>query len=174
MKTSHSQQTPHPPEIVEFYEESSFTLVSNLLTELLGGNCQRILISAKPGSFIHDHTVGVESNETTRLSINSANVTEREHVTEVLIEGAIDKRNGMGNRFSIFFTMKRQFLVIPKPFPKTVFLSDAIDSKSVFDINGMLYNSIFALSLRCIDTSDCQYPLGVGRGYLIFDEAQKV
>ena len=28
------------------------------------------------------------------------------------------------------------------------------------------------LGLNCVDNAGCQYPLGTGRGYLIFDEEQ--
>ena len=154
------------------YEESSFKLVSTLLTEVLGRSCQRISISAESGNFMHDHTAAVESTETTYFCIKKANVIEREKVTEIVIDGSVEKNIRASNKFSIFFTMKRQVLVIPKPYKKIDNTPKTIESTGVVDITGMLYNSIFTLSLNCVDSAGCEYPLGTGRGYLIFDEEQ--
>lgn len=155
-----------------FYE-SSFKLVSTLLTEVLGRNCQRICISAKSGNFIHDPAAKVESTGATSLCVKSANVIEREQITEILIDGSIKKDNRTSNNFSIFFTMKRQFLAIPQPCKKVEDTPETIENICAFEITGMLYNSIFTLSLSCIDNTGCQSPLGTGRGYLIFDEEQR-
>lgn len=174
MNRANTLQTPKRSEITSFYEESSFKLVSNLLSEELGRKCQSIKVTSKSGNFIHDQTVGVECTETTHLLINSANVIERERVTEIVIDGSVRKRNGSNNNFSVFFTMYRQFLVIPKPFKQNEKRSaETIESTQLLGLGGMLYNSIFTLSLNCVDKSGCNYPLGVGRGYLIFDEEQR-
>lgn len=168
LRTSKQKQKSISP----LYEESSFKLVSTLLTEALGRNSQRVFISAKSGNFIYDHAAKVESTETTHFSIKSANVIEKERVTEIAIDGSIKKRNKICNKFSIFFTMKRQCLVIPKPYNKIDNTPKTIESTRVADIIGMLHNSIFTLSLNCIDKAGSQYPLGTGRGYLIFDEEE--
>ncbi|BHH85322.1 hypothetical protein [Desulforhopalus sp. 52FAK] len=174
MNRSNTLIAPEKAETPSFYEESSFKLVSNLLTEELGRKCQSITVTSKSGNFIHDQTVGVEYTETSHLLIHGANVIERERVTEILIDGSVRKRNGTNNKFSIFFTMYRQFLVIPKPFKERENrTTKTIKSSQLLGFGGMLYNSIFTLSLNCADKSGCQYPLGVGRGYLIFDEEQR-
>lgn len=174
MKVSDNLMKLRHRETMSYYEDSSFTLVSTLLTEALGQNCHKILVSAKIGNFLHDHTAEVESTDTTHFSVISSNVIEREESTEISIDGSVKRKNGKGNNFSIYFTMKRQFLVIPTPI-KTV--DSALNKGSMprlFGINGMLYNSIFSLNIECIDKSGRQYPLGEGRGYLIFDETQKM
>ncbi len=173
MKISNGLLTSKHTQMTSFHQGSSFKLVSTLLTEVLGRSCQRILISAKSGNFMHDHAAEVESNETTYFCVKKANVIEREQVTEIVIDGSVEKRSGASNKFSIFFTMKRQVLVIPKPYKKIDNTPKTIESTGVVDIIGMLYNSIFTLSLNCVDSAGCEYPLGTGRGYLIFDEEQR-
>lgn len=174
MKVSDNLLQLRHRQTMSYYEDSSFTLVSTLLTEALGQNCQKIVVSAKTGNFLHDHTAEVESTDTTHFYIMSSNVIEREESTEISIDGSVNRKNGKSNNFSIYFTMKRRFLVIPNPANT---LESAIHrglTPRLFGINGMLYNSIFSLNINCIDKSDHQYPLGEGRGYLIFDETQKL
>jgi len=172
MNISNGLLTSKHTQMSSSYEESSFKLVSTLLTEVLGRSCQRISISAESGNFMHDHTAEVKSTETTYFCIKKANVIEREKITEIVIDGSVEKRNRASNKFSIFFTMKRQVLVIPKPYKKIDNTPKTIESTGVVDIIGMLYNSIFILSLNCVDNAGGEYPLGTGRGYLIFDEEQ--
>lgn len=154
------------------YEESSFKLVSTLLTEVLGRSCQLISIFAESGNFMCDHSAEVESTENTHFCIKKTSVTEREQVTDIVVDGSVEKRNRTSQKFSIFFTMKRQCLVIPKPYKKIDNTPKTIESNSVADIIGILHNSIFTLSLNCIDKAGSRYPLGIGRGYLIFDEEE--
>lgn len=157
-----------------YYENNSFQLVSNLLSGALGGNCNKILVSAKAGDFLHDHSAAVEGTETTEYAINSSEVIERENVTEIFVDGTIKRRNNKGSNFSIFFSMKREFLVIPKPFTVPEDEIDEDKKGQLSAVNGMLYNSIFNLNIRCVDKKGHQYPLGEGRGYLIFDEIRKI
>ena len=173
MNTSSDLLTSKHTQMSSPYEESSFKLVSTLLSEVLGRSCQRISISAESGNFMHDHTAEVESTETTCFCIKKANVIEREQVTEIVIDGSVEKRDRASNKFSIFFTMKRQVLVIPKPYKKIDNTPKIIDTTGIVDVTGRLYNSIFTLSLNCVDSVGCEYPLGTGRGYLIFDEEQR-
>lgn len=172
MNISNGLLPSKPTQMSLSYEESSFNLVSTLLTEVLGRNCQRISIFAESGNFMHDYAAEVESTENTHFCIKKTSVTEREHVTDIVVDGSVEKRNRASNKFSIFFTMKRQFMVIPKPYQKIDNTPKTIESTGVLDLTGMLYNSIFTLSLNCVDNAGCQYPLGIGRGYLIFEEEQ--
>lgn len=150
-------------------EDSSFHLVSTIITEALGRNCQQILISAKAGSFRYDHSTGIEHTEPTNICIKDTKVLEREQITEIFINGSIRKGNN-NNNFSVYFIMKRKIMVIPNP--PNAFDTPLQDSHAlnVPGLNGTLYNSIFSLDLKCVDRAGQQFPLGKGRGYLIFDE----
>ena len=170
--SSHLLPSKHT-ELQTLYEDASFKMVSTLLTEVLGKKCDQVLVSAKAGDFIHDHTTAIESGETAHLSVTNANVVERERVTEIMIDGSIRRKNRFNNRFSIYFSMKRQFLIIPNPLKQCEKTDKSCKNHNVFGITGTLYNSIFSLNLKGVDRRNCQYPLGIGRGYLIFDETQR-
>lgn len=156
-----------------YYDDSSFNLVSNLLTKALGGNCQQILVTAKAGSFLHDPASEVASTESTQFSICNSDVNERKGVTEVFINGTLRRTNRSGCNFTIFFVLNREVLVTPGSFLAMEGVTPSDKRISAITINGMLYNSIFSLNLKYINKKGHNYPFGEGRGYLIFEQSEK-
>ena len=164
------QQTPTH----RYFEDRSFQFVSSLLSESLTGNCQKIAVSAKAGDFLHDQLAAVDCPESCWIELDESTVIEREASTEISIGGSIKRNNGNSNKFSIFFSMKRKFLVIPTLAVTNRTTCFGERYPGLESVNGMLYNSIFHLSLQCVTLSGEKYSLGSGRGYLIFDKGEKI
>ena len=122
MNTSNTQLPPKQSLTTYFNEESSFKLVSTLLTELLADNFQQIHIFAKSGNFIHDQSAGFQCSETTHLSTKNISLTGRGNVTEISIDGSIKKDNGNSNKFSVFLHIKQKNITASKPLKRQIML----------------------------------------------------
>lgn len=173
MNTSHTRPSPKKSLTSYFNEESSFKLVSTLMTELLADNFQQIHIVAKSGNFTHDQSAGFLCPDITHVATKNISLTGKGNDTEISIEGSIKKDNGNSNKFSVFLFINRTDITASTPF-KTVD-NDIVTGINliIFHSTVMLYNSIFTLSIVGVDNVGNKSPLGTCRGYLIFDEEQQ-
>lgn len=172
MNTSKTQRPPQQSLTTYFNEESSFKLVSALLTELLTDDFQQIHIFAKSGNFIHDQSGGLQCSSTTHLSTKNISLNGKRNATEISIDGTINKDNGSSNNFSIFVHIKQKDMNASKPFKKIDNTIVTGTNPFIFHSTVVLYNSLFTLSIIGVDNVGNQSPLGTCRGYLIFDEKQ--
>ena len=94
--------------------DSTFNLVSGLVTEMFLEEDKELVIKAKSGEFFHDSNTSVEVADSVKIFISSAGFTETGFRTVITMSGTFKSQYNQKYTFSLYFIMKREIPVIPR------------------------------------------------------------
>lgn len=151
-----------------FEEEATFTLVSNLLAELLTDPYAQLVITARAEDFIYDATTTVEVGEPCTLRVASTHAAEIGVGAEFSITGEIAIRKGLNYNFSLYFFLEKNNLSLTDMVTRPKLLKDQTVLISVQTSPATLHDALFSLELRWGDLHGPESLTAEGRGYLAF------
>lgn len=148
--------------------DSTFNLVSKLVTEMFLEEDEELFITAKSGEFFHDSTTSVEVADSVKIFISSAAFTETGFRTVITMSGTFRSQRNEKYTFSLYFIMKRKIPVIPRKGRHAEKLTGHYLALSISPPSKKLYDSLFSLTLECLTCQENSRHFGEGKGYLVF------
>ena len=148
--------------------DSTFNLVSGLVTEMFLEEDKELVIKAKSGEFFHDSNTSVEVADSVKIFISSAGFTETGFRTVITMSGTFKSQYNQKYTFSLYFIMKREIPVIPRKGIQAEKMSGQYLTLSVSPSSKKLYDSLFILTLECLACQKNNRYFGEGKGYLVF------
>lgn len=148
--------------------DSTFNLVSKLVTEMFMEEDEELVITAKSGEFFHDSSTSVEVVDPVKIFISSAGFTETGFRTVITMSGTFKSQYNEKYTFSLYFIMKRKIPVIPRKGTHAEKLTGQYLTLSISPPSKKLYDSLFSLTLECLTCQKNSRHFGEGKGYLVF------
>lgn len=163
MQVQHGEEYRPPSDA-----DSTFKLVSRLVTEMFLEMDVELAITAKSGEFFHDSKTRVEVADSVKIGISSAVSTETGLRTVITISGTVESICNEMYTFSLYFVMKRKIPVLPRkgtPMEKLAGQWLILSTAPPFN---RLYDSLFNLTLETLNCREDSRHFGEGKGYLVF------
>lgn len=148
--------------------DSTFQLVSRLVTEMFLEEGEEIVITSKSGEFFHDSNTSVEVADSVKIFISGAGFTETGLRTVITMSGIVESLRNEKYTFSFYFIMKRKIPVIPGKETHIEKLTGHYLTLSTVPPLNKLYDSLFSLTLECLTCREKSLHFGEGKGYLVF------
>lgn len=148
--------------------DSTFKLVSRLVTEMFLEEGEELLITSKSGEFFHDSNTSVEVADSAKIYISGAGFTETGLRTVITMSGTLESLRNEKYSFSLYFIMKRKIPVIPGKETQIEKLTGNYLTLATVPPLNKLYDSLFSLSLECLNCREKSRLFGEGKGYLVF------
>jgi len=148
--------------------DSTFNLVSKLVTEMFLEEDEELVIKAKSGEFFHDSNTSVDVADSVKIFISSAGFTETGFRTVITMSGTFKSQSDENYTFSLYFIMKREIPVIPRKGIHVEKMTGQYLTLSVSPPSKKLYDSLFILTLECLTCEKNNRHFGEGKGYLVF------
>ncbi len=148
--------------------DSTFMLVSSLVTEMFLEKDEALIITAKSGKFFHDSKTSVEVADSAKVCISRAGFTETGFRTVVTISGTVESIRNERYTFSLYFIMKRKISVISRTGTQVGKLAGQCLTLSTTPPCNRLYDSLFILTLEISNCREDNRHFGEGQGYLVF------
>lgn len=148
--------------------DSTFKLVSRLVTEMFLEEGEELVITSKSGEFFHDSKTSVEVKDSASIFISGAGFTETGFRTVITMSGTVESLRNEKYTFSLYFIMKRKIPVIPGKDTHIEKLTGHYLTLSTAPPLNKLYDSLFSLTLECLNCRENSRHFGEGKGYLVF------
>ena len=148
--------------------DSTFKLVSRLVTEMFLEEGEELVITSKSGEFFHDSKTSVEVADSAKIFISGAEFTETGFRTVITMSGTVESLRNERYTFSLYFIMKRKIPVIPGNETHIEKLIGHYLTLSTAPPLNKLYDALFSLTLECLTCRENSRQFGEGKGYLVF------
>ena len=148
--------------------DSTFKLVSRLVTEMFLEESEELVITSKSGEFFHDSNTSVEVADSAKIFISGAGFTETGLRTVITMSGTLESLRNEKYTFSLYFIMKRKIPVIPGKETQIANLTGNYLTLATVPPLNKMYDSLFSLTLECLTCREKSRHFGEGKGYLVF------
>ena len=148
--------------------DSTFKLVSRLVTEMFLEEGEELVITSKSGEFFHDSNTSVEVADSAKMFFSGAGFTETGLRTVITMSGILESLRNEKYTFSLYFIMKRKIPVIPGKETQIAKLTGNYLTLATVPPLNKLYDSLFSLTLECLTCREKSRHFGEGKGYLVF------